>query len=378
MIDFFTTAPQYILPALVLITVVVFFHELGHFWVARRCGVRVDVFSVGFGRELFGFTDRKGTRWKFAAIPLGGYVKMHGQSDTEGLEVADPATVSPQERAQSFLYKPLWQKAAIVAAGPAANYLLAVVVFALLFATLGRPVTPPTIGTVEPGSAAEIGGIQAGDRILSVAGYETEDFGHIGYALQVDVAATVEIVVDRQGQEITLTVRPEVRKIESVFGASLRRIIGVTPSAETEIVRYGPIEATVAAVERTVEATKAIMTAVGQMIAGTRSSQELGGILRIGEMAGNQAKVSLIEFIGFAALISINLGFVNLIPIPLLDGGHLAFYAIEAVRGRPLSQWAQDIALKIGLAAVIGLMLFATWNDLVHFGIVERIIDLVG
>jgi regulator of sigma E protease len=143
-------------------------------------------------------------------------------------------------------------------------------------------------------------------------------------------------------------------------------------------VRYGPIEATVAAVERTVEATKAIMTAVGQMIAGTRSSQELGGILRIGEMAGNQAKVSLIEFIGFAALISINLGFVNLIPIPLLDGGHLAFYAIEAVRGRPLSQWAQDIALKIGLAAVIGLMLFATWNDLVHFGIVERIIDLVG
>jgi len=370
LINTLVNTPLYVVATLVLITIVVFFHELGHFWVARRCGVHVDVFSVGFGREVFGFTDRKGTRWKFSAIPLGGYVKMKGQSDTEGLDTLDPASLSPEERAGSFLYKPLWQKAAIVFAGPAANYVLAVVIFSVLFATLGRSYTPPIIGDVEAGSAAEAGGLQVGDRILSIAGQEIQDFNRIRLALQVDLGETVEVVVERQGQEMRLTIKPEIRQN--------LRMLGVRPTGESEIIHYDPVDAVWIAITDTVDMTKTILTTVGQMIMGKRPASEIGGILRIGEMAGQQAQVSLLDFIAFAALISINLGLVNLFPIPLLDGGHLAFYGIEAVRGRPLSQRAQDVALKIGLAAVLGLMLFATWNDLVHFGLVQKIIGLVS
>jgi len=379
LINTLVNTPLYVLATLVLITIVVFFHELGHFWVARRCGVHVDVFSVGFGRELFGFTDRKGTRWKFSAIPLGGYVKMKGQSDTEGLDAQDPATVSAEERAGSFLYKPLWQKAAIVFAGPAANYVLAVVIFTVLFATLGRSYTPPIVGEVEASSAAEAGGLKAGDRILSVAGYAIDDFSRIRQALQVDLGETVEVVLERDGQPLRLTIKPEVREIEDRFGKKHQlRVLGLIPTDATEIIRYGPLGAIRAAVADTVDTTKTILITVGQMFMGTRPSSEIGGILRIGEMAGQQVQVSLLRFIEFSALISINLGLVNLFPVPLLDGGHLAFYGIEALRGKPLSQRAQDVALKIGLAAVLGLMLFATWNDLVHFGLVQKIIGLVS
>ena len=193
--DLLLGAPHYIIATLVLLTIVVFFHELGHFWVARRCGVHVDVFSIGFGRELFGFTDRKGTRWKFSAIPLGGYVKMKGQSDTEGVDNPDPATVSVEERNTSFLFKPLWQKAAIVFAGPAANYVLAVIVLAAIFATLGKQYFPPVVGMVEEGGAAEKAGLQTGDRIQSVAGYEVDEYNGVFLALQVDVSEIVDIVV---------------------------------------------------------------------------------------------------------------------------------------------------------------------------------------
>jgi regulator of sigma E protease len=377
--DLLLSAPHYIIATLVLLTIVVFFHELGHFWVARRCGVHVDVFSVGFGRELFGFTDRKGTRWKFSAIPLGGYVKMKGQSDTEGVENPDPASVSAEERNTSFLYKPLWQKAAIVFAGPAANYILAVVIFTALFATLGRPFTPPIVGGIQSGSAAETGGLLPGDRILNVAGYEIDDFNRIRQALQIDVSESVDVLIERNGQKMTLSIKPEVREIEDRFGKKHNfRILGISPTNETEVVHYGLVDSVKAAVADTVNTTGAILTTVGQMFMGTRSSSEIGGILRIGEMAGQQAQVGLLDFIEFAALISINLGLVNLFPIPLLDGGHLAFFGIEAIRGKPLSQRVQDVALKIGLAAVLSLMIFATWNDLVHFGLVQKIISLVS
>ena len=377
--DLLLGAPHTIIATLVLLTIVVFFHELGHFWVARRCGVHVDVFSVGFGRELFGFTDRKGTRWKFSTIPLGGYVKMKGQSDTEGVEVQDAASVSAEDRATSFLYKPLWQKAAIVFAGPAANYILAVVIFTALFATLGRPFTPPIVAAVESGSAAETGGLLPGDRILNVAGYDIDDFNRIRQVLQIDVGETVEIVVDRNGQKVTLAIKPEIREFEDRFGKKHNlRVLGVSSTSETEVVQYGLLESVKAAVADTADTTATILKTVGQMIMGTRPSSEIGGILRIGEMAGQQAQVGLLNFIEFAALISINLGLVNLFPIPLLDGGHLAFFGIEAIRGKPLSQRVQDVALKIGLAAVLSLMLFATWNDLVHFELVQKIISLVS
>jgi len=465
LINALSGAPHYIIATLVLLTIVVFFHELGHFWVARRCGVHVDVFSVGFGKELLGFTDRKGTRWKISAIPLGGYVKMKGQSDTEGLEAQDPTTLTPEERAGSFLYKPLWQKAAIVFAGPAANYVLAVIVFAILFATLGRLYTPPVVGLVEPGSAAEAAGIRTGDRVMSVSGYEINDYNRILYALQLDLSDTVPVVVKRGDQTITLQIKPrtvstsdepesgdnirylgfapylqpiigevtgdgaaaaaglqsgdrivsvgghpiedfgqvpdivtksEGKPLEIVVDRAGQRItVTATPTLEDagnekrymlgiayrdnrEPVRLAPLTAAWVATEDTVRATGLILTTVGQMIVGQRSSKELGGVLRIGKIAGDTAQASLPEFLTLVALISINLGLVNLFPIPLLDGGHLAFYGIEAIRGRPLSPRVQDIALRVGLAAVASLMLFAVWNDLKYLQVIAFLKNLVS
>jgi regulator of sigma E protease len=470
MLDFLINTPHYVLATLVLITIVVFFHELGHFWVARRCGVHVDVFSVGFGRELFGFTDRKGTRWKFSAIPLGGYVKMKGQSDTEGLEAKDEAALTAEERAGSFLYKPLWQKAAIVFAGPAANYVLAVIVFALVFMTFGRQHIAPVVGVVEPGSAAEQADLRTRDRILSISGYDIDEFNRIFGILQVDVSETVDIVVkrgdqiltlqakpqivtvtgtlgnvdtyrdlginaflppvvgeiskgsaaeaaglqpddriisvaghpiedfgqvsgivtaskgepleievERNGQRIAVTATPRIEEVKNAFGETeARRILGVSSSELRESTRLGPINAVWTATTDTVRMTGFILTTVGQMISGKRSSDELGGVLRIGKIAGDTAKGTLREFLGLVAMISINLGLINLFPIPLLDGGHLAFYGIEAVRGKPLSQRAQDFALKVGLAAVLGLMLFATWNDLKYLQVIAFLKNLVS
>jgi regulator of sigma E protease len=468
--DLLHGAFNYIGSFLVLLTIVVFFHELGHFWVARRCGVHVDVFSIGFGRELFGFTDRKGTRWKFSAIPLGGYVKMKGQSDTEGVENPDPATVSLEERSTSFLFKPLWQKAAIVFAGPAANYVLAVVILAAIFVTLGKQYFPPVVGVVESGGAAERAGLRTGDRILSVAGYPVDDYDGIFIPLQVDVGETVELVVNRGGETLTLQAKPDLTTVtgwlgnvdtyrDLNFGPHIVPIIGeVTPGsaaegaglksgdrlvslggqaiddfaqvaeivqksngAPLEVVlerngqqltlnaapkvqeetdsagvkksryilgigaadsreshRLGPLNALWAATKDTVRTTGFILTTVGQMITGKRSSDEIGGILRIGKIAGDTAQSTLRDFLNLVAMISINLGLINLFPIPLLDGGHLAFYAVEAVRGRPLSQRIQDFALKIGLAAVVSLMLFAMWNDLKYLRVIEFFKNLVS
>jgi len=468
--DLLLGAPHYIIATLVLLTIVVFFHELGHFWVARRCGVHVDVFSIGFGRELFGFTDRKGTRWKFSAIPLGGYVKMKGQSDTEGMDNPDPTTVSVEERNTSFLFKPLWQKAAIVFAGPAANYVLAVIVLAAIFATLGKQYFPPVVGMVEEGGAAEKAGLQTGDRIQSVAGYEVDEYNGVFIALQVDVSEIVDIVVNRGGEILTLQAKPnltsetgwlgnvdtyrdlnftpfaapvigEVSKGSAAEKAGLksgdrivslaaqpitdfaeisaivqksngtpldiviertgqrqtisatptvtettnaagakesRFLLGIGPADSREAHRLGPLTAVWVAVDDTVRTTGFILTTVGQMITGKRSSDEICGVLRIGKIAGDTAQGTLREFLMLVAMISINLGLINLFPIPLLDGGHLAFYAVEAVRGRPLSQRVQDFALKIGLAAVVSLMLFAMWNDLKYLRVIEFFKNLVS
>jgi regulator of sigma E protease len=470
--DLLLGAPNYIIAPLILLTVVVFFHELGHFWVARRCGVTVDVFSIGFGRELFGFTDRKGTRWKFSAIPLGGYVKMKGQSDTEGVETPDPAAVSAEERNTSFLYKPLWQKAAIVFAGPAANYVLAVVILAAIFGTMGKQYFAPVVGGMEAGSAAAKAGLQTGDRVLSVAGYDIEAYDDIFFALQVDVAETVDVVVERDGQKLTLPAKPEVIKVTGMLGnvdtyrdlkflpfmapvvgdvspgtaaeaaglkigdriVSLagqpiedfnqvtgivqeskgqpieivverggqrlafsvtprrdeaaaaasnaakqpRYLMGVAPADTRESHRLGPLTAVWVAVQDTVRTTGFILTTVGQMITGKRSSDDVGGVLRIGKIAGDTAQGTMRDFLMLVAMISINLGLINLFPVPLLDGGHLAFYAVEAVRGRPLSQRVQDFALKIGLAAVVSLMLFAMWNDLKYLRVIEFFKNLVS
>ncbi len=376
--DLLTGLPHYVLSFLVLLTVVVFFHELGHFWVARRCGVRVEVFSIGFGPELFGLTDRKGTRWKFSAVPLGGYVKMFGQTeqviDSDGHE----RPMTEAEKGVSFQHKPLWQRAAIVVAGPAANYLLAIVVFAGFFAILGQPNVAPVVGSVVAGSAAEAAGVLPGDRIVSINGRPIERFDDIVEAVELDLSDTLNVVMERGGQRTTLQLAPQVVETTDRFGNVHRvRRLGIGSTTEVEVVQYDPLSAIVVAVKETYRFSTQILTAVWQMITGARSSEDLGGILRIGKAAGDFAELGVLPFIELMAKLSINLGLLNLFPIPLLDGGHLVFYAAEAIRGRPLGERAQEWGMRVGVAFVLGLMVFATWNDLVYLKVVDFIKNLV-
>lgn len=359
---------------IVLITVVVFFHELGHFWVARRCGVRVEVFSVGFGPELFGFTDRHGTRWRVSALPLGGYVKMFGQSDVAAQPDGTEKMLTPDEAAAAFSHKKLWQRAAIVFAGPAANYVLAAIVFMALFASFGQTNREPVVGEVIESSPAATAGLRPGDRILQVGGNAIERFQEITTVLQKIPGDEVEVLISRDGQEVMVTVRPElVHAKDGLNAPRTYRRLGIA----AEIVRYDIPTAALMGVEETYDLTVQTLVAVGQMIAGTRSSSELGGILRIGEAAGETAKMGVSQFLYLIAVLSINLGLINLFPIPLLDGGHLAFYAYEGVRGRPLGARAQDWGFRIGIVLILALMIFATWNDLVHLRVIEYLKNLV-
>jgi regulator of sigma E protease len=367
---------DYIVPFLVILTILVFVHELGHYLVARRCGVRVDVFSIGFGPEVFGRTDRAGTRWKFSAIPLGGYVKMFGESggDERGPE---GAKMTAEERAVSFQHKPLRQRVAIVSAGPLANFLFAVVVLAGLFSTAGQPFTPPLVGGVQPGSAAERAGVREGDVVVRIDGGAIERFEEIQRVVRESPGAPLEVVVLRDGAEVPLAITPEVHQETDRFG-NVRTIgrLGIL-GGNRQYVRHDVVTAVWRAAEETVALTGATLRAVGQIIAGARASEELGGPLRIAQMSGEVAQVGIVAFVWFLAVLSINLGLINLFPIPVLDGGHLLFYVAEAVRGRPLGPRAQEMGFGIGLALVLGLVLFVTWNDLVHLRVVEFLKGLI-
>lgn len=365
------------LPAfLVLLTVLVFVHELGHYWVARRCGVRIEVFSIGFGPELVGWTDRANTRWKISAIPLGGYVKMFGEGAYSG-GGAGGTPMTPDDRAVSFSHKSLAARAAIVFAGPAANYVFAVVVLAGLFMTIGQPYTPASVGSVIEGSAAEAAGIRPGDEFVRVNGSDVERFADVQRIVMLRANEPLEIVLRRDGEEITLTVTPTVREVTDISGNTSKiGMLGVSQKVE-EYKKSGPLEATWRAVEESANLTAMTITAVGQIITGKRSVKELGGPVRIGQISGDTARNGLVPFISLLALLSINLGLVNLFPVPMLDGGHLLFYAIEAVRGKPLGEKAQEIGFRIGLVVVLCLMLFVTVNDLVNLAVFEFVKNLI-
>ena len=372
MIDFLrnlvTEFPIYVVAFLLVITVVVFVHELGHFLVARAVGVRIEVFSIGFGRELFGFYDRHGTRWKVCLLPLGGYVKMFGEAD-ELLET-DGTTrqLTQTERSQSFFHKSLARRAAVVVAGPVANYIFAIVVLAIMFMTYGQPFTAPVVGVVVEGSAADEAGLLPGDRIVSIDGQPMERFEDIAAVIQFGLGEPVELVLERDGARQTLDIRPTVTEITDNFG-NVTRVgrLGIKPDSETEVRLHGPIEAVGAAASASIETSGRILAALWQMVEGTRSTEELGGPLRIGKMAGDILKEGVVALIGFAAWISVMLGLFNLFPIPMLDGGHLAFYAYEAVRGRPANVRAQDWAVKAGIVVLVALAIFALHNDLKLF-----------
>ncbi len=368
---FGTGTLSYLIPFLFVLTTVVFFHELGHFLVARWCGVKIKAFSIGFGPELIGFNDRHGTRWKISAIPLGGYVKFLG--DEDAASTPDRATLdalSEEERRDTFFGKPLWQRAAIVAAGPFANFLLAIAIFAVIFTIYGREVTTARVDQVVPGSAAEKAGFKTGDLILSIDGSRIDTFNDLQRIVSTSADLPLVVVVDRGGQNLSLQATPERREVTDRFG-NVHRIgqLGLSrdaTGANVKTERYAFPEAVLMGARETWFVIDRTFAYIGGLFAGRESTDELGGPIRVAQVSGQVATLGFAALVNLAAVLSVSIGLLNLFPVPMLDGGHLLFYAIEAIRGRPLSARAQDISFRIGLAAVVMLMLFTTWNDIIH------------
>ncbi|QIB35678.1 RIP metalloprotease RseP [Ancylobacter pratisalsi] len=360
----------YVIPFLFVLTIVVFFHELGHFWVARRAGVKVVAFSLGFGPELFGFNDRHGTRWKVSAIPLGGYVKFLGDDNAASTpDRANLEQMSEADRRVSFFHKSVGARAAIVAAGPIANFILAIVIFSVLFMTVGRPVMTPQVDTVQEGSAAERAGFQPQDIILSIDGTPIETFGDMQRIVSASAEQPLRIVVDRGGEHVNLTATPDRREITDSFGnvhrlgvLGISRATGGAVKTET----YGPVKAVSMATHEVWFIVDRTFSYLGGVVTGRESADQLGGPIRIAQVSGQVATFGIAALLQLAAVLSVSIGLLNLFPVPLLDGGHLLFYAIEALRGRPLSDRAQEVGFRIGLALVLMLMLFATWNDILN------------
>ena len=355
-----------------ILTVIVFIHEFGHYFVARRCGVRVEVFSIGFGPELFGWTDGAGTRWKFSLLPLGGYVRMFGEGGMPGAEGEDAREMTAEELAVSFQEKSLARRAAIVSAGPLANFALAIVVWAVLFATVGQRVTPPNVGAVQSGSAAEEAGLKPGDLIVSIDDKEIERFSDLQRVISVSPGVPLRVGLRRDGRELTLTVTPKLKEITDILGNRHEvGLIGVSP-AGTAFVRHGPATAVLKAVQETYRYATLLLEVLGEIISGTRSSKELGGPIGIFQMSGQMAEFGLPTVFWFIAMLSVNLGLINLFPIPVLDGGHLMFYAIEAVQGKPPSERFMEYGFRVGLGLVLTLFVFVTYQDIRRFqGVVE-------
>jgi regulator of sigma E protease len=361
----------YLIPFLIVLTVVVFIHELGHFLVGRWCGVGVNAFSIGFGPEIVGFTDKHGTRWKLSAIPLG--VKFAG--DSNGASVPDPETLSQMsaaERAVSFHHKSVWRRAAIVAAGPIANFLLAIAIFAGIVYVSGRHILAPRVEAIQAGSAAERAGFQPGDLVVSINGRTISSFTEMQRIVSASADDTLSVVIDRNGRQVTLTAVPDLKEQETPFGKQRIGLLGLQASRAPEDlahVRYGILESVKLGAVETWYVIDRTFTYIGRLVMGRESADQLSGPIRIAQVSGQVANLGGTSgLVSLVAVLSVSIGLINLFPIPLLDGGHLLFYAIEALRGRPLSDRAQEIGFRIGLAIVVMLMLFATWNDLVHLG----------
>ncbi|GJD30783.1 Metalloprotease MmpA [Methylobacterium adhaesivum] len=360
------------IPFLIVLSVVVFVHEMGHFLVGRWCGVGVHAFSLGFGPELFGFNDRHGTRWKLSAVPLGGYVKFHG--DANGASVPDSeavARMTPQERATSFATQPLAKRAAIVVAGPVANFLLAIVLFSGAIYFGGRYEIPARVEAVLPGSAAERAGFQQGDIIRAIDGAKVNNFNDMQRAVTTSAGSSLAITVERAGETKILTAIPDGVEERTPFGRHRFGRLGIrSPEGrEAKLVQYGLVQSVGHGLYETYFVVDRTMDYIGKLVTGRESADQLSGPIGIARVSGEVAKVGGAGgLIGLIALLSVSIGLLNLFPVPLLDGGHLLFYALEAVRGRPLSERTQEIGFRIGLALVLFLMLFAAWNDVLNLG----------
>jgi len=356
----------------------VFIHELGHYLVAKLFGVGAEVFSIGFGREIVGWTDRSGTRWKVGWLPLGGYVRFIGDMNPASAPEAGGEDVPEELRSRSFHHKPVWQRFLIVLAGPLANFLLAILIFAAFFAAFGVPRTPNTIGLVQPGSVAARAGLQAGDRISSIAGQQVDSFEDLQRIVVLRPGEHVRVTLERSGRQVPLELTLGAREERDRFGQSFRiGLLGVMATGRV-MERLPVAELVPAATGYTIALTRSMIDGVVQITTGRRSAKDLGGPLKIAQIAGQQASLGAFEFIQLLALFSINLGFINLLPVPMLDGGHLFFYAVEAVRRRPVSLQVQDWAFRGGLALILALLLFTTINDLDSFGLWDRLERLIG
>ncbi|MCC7482989.1 MAG: RIP metalloprotease RseP [Hyphomicrobiales bacterium] len=357
----------YLLPFIAALTIIVFIHELGHFLVARWCGVAVEVFSIGFGREIFGWNDRHGTRWKVCWLPLGGYVKFEGDANPTSLPQASPEAGTIRT-AGNFHGKPVWKRAAVVAAGPIANFLLSIVIFASVFAFVGMPMNEPRVGTVQPGSAAEKAGITSGDLIAAIDGVKIETFGDIVKSVSFRGGELLNVTIDRNGTPIVLNiVVGTVEEPDGLGGTSRRGLLGISPPKETVATPLRRLSITDAVSQGTSETWRIVSVTfkyLGKLVRGQENSKQIGGPVSIAKMAGDAASSGVIRFAIFIAFLSTSVGLINLFPIPMLDGGHLVYYAIETVSGKPLGKQAQEWGFRVGLSLVAMLMAFGFWNDL--------------
>ena len=375
-----------ILTFLIGITILVFVHEFGHYIVARWCKVRVEIFSVGFGKEIFGWTDKNGTRWKIASIPLGGYVKMFGEGDAiiRDEDSQSEREMTEAERKVSFYHKRLSHRAYIVAAGPAINFIFAILAFAILFFAVGVP-TPvndkqlSVVGSVLPNSPAYHSGFSAGDKILAINGNDILYFAELKKIVEASAGQKLSVKILRGKKEKILNVIPKPTDIK--IDGQYKKVgrLGITGDpGELVNLKQGFSEALLNGCVKTYEFSKRILVFVGNIFIGKESTSELGGILRIADISGKVADQGFANYISFLAILSINLGLINLFPIPMLDGGHLAFYFFEALRGKPLAEKTQEYGLRVGFALVIALFLFVTWNDFINLGFINYVSNLFG
>lgn len=373
----------YIVPFLFVLTIVVFFHELGHFYAARRCGVRVEVFSVGFGRAIASWHDKHGTEWKIGWLPLGGYVKFFGDENEASAPDAEKLKELPDDaRGDTLFFKPLWQRAIVVAAGPVANFILAIIIFASLYTLLGQRITDPVIGTVVENSAAELAGMKTGDLITAIDGDEVTTFSQVRRLVTVSAGVPLDFSVERGGVDLLLTATPDrVLEVDRFGNEYHVGRLGVSVNADENTIRherYNPITALWMGVEESYFIIEQTFVVLGRIIMGRESAESLGGPIRIAQLSGQTATLGFVALINLTAVLSVSIGLINLFPIPMLDGGHLAFYAYEAVFGKPMSERAQEIGMRIGLSMVMMLFIFVTWNDLARLDVFGRVVSFFG
>ena len=363
---------------LLMLGPLVFIHELGHYFVGRWCGIKADVFSIGFGREIAGWTDKRGTRWKLSLLPLGGYVKFAGDMSPAGLSDPDWLALPPEQRARTFQSKPVWKRALVVLAGPFANFLLAFLILLGFVLAYGKSTTTTEIGTVQANSAAASAGLQPGDRITALNGRSVDKFEDMMFYIMIRAGQPMRVDFDRGAQKLSrdVVIGTDHRKDE--FGnVQDRGLLGVGPAAPS-IAPVGVLEAPGVALGYAGDIVGVTATTLGQLVTGQRSVKDMSGVVGMAKVSGEQLTLGWIAFVNLAVLISINLGFINLLPIPMLDGGHLLFYAIEAIRRRPVTPEIQEWAFRGGLAAILMLFLVVTFNDLGKIGLWQHLAGLIG